>query len=251
MSNTTNWQKALAPYARPRLGWSLFDIATSVVPYLALYVGMYFALDVSLWIALALAIPAGGFLLRTFIVFHDCAHGSFLPSKRANRWFGRFCALLVWQPFSNWRHDHAVHHGTAGDLDRRGQGDVPTLTVEEYYARSWSGRLGYRLFRNPLVMFGLGPLWSLMIGPRLTSPEKRRGCETASCSPTSRSASSSGCRSGCSAGFRSCSCRCPARSSLRRRASGSSTSSTSSRTSTGRTRATGPMPRRACAEAPT
>ena len=173
MSDTTNWQKALAPYARPRLGWSLFDIATSVVPYLALYVGMYFALDVSLWIALALAIPAGGFLLRTFIVFHDCAHGSFLPSKRANRWFGRFCALLVWQPFSNWRHDHAVHHGTAGDLDRRGQGDVPTLTVEEYYARSWSGRLGYRLFRNPLVMFGLGPLWSLMIGPRLTSPEKR------------------------------------------------------------------------------
>ena len=81
--------------------------------------------------------PAG-FLLRTFIVFHDCAHGSFLPSKRANLWFGRFCALLVLQPFANWRHDHAVHHGTAGDLDRRGTGDVPTLTVEEYDARRWS-----------------------------------------------------------------------------------------------------------------
>jgi omega-6 fatty acid desaturase (delta-12 desaturase) len=164
----------LATYARPHLGRSLLDVATSVVPYLALYVAMYFALDASLWLALALSIPAGGFLLRTFIVFHDCTHGSFLPSKRANRWFGRFCALLVWQPFANWRHDHAVHHGTAGDLDRRGQGDVPTLTVDEYYAKSWAGRLAYRLFRNPLVMFGLGPLWSLMIGPRLTSPDKRQ-----------------------------------------------------------------------------
>jgi acyl-lipid omega-6 desaturase (Delta-12 desaturase) len=174
MSEIRSWQKGLATYARPHLGRSLLDVATSVVPYLALYVAMYFALDVSLWLALALSIPAGGFLLRTFIVFHDCTHGSFLPSKRANRWFGRFCALLVWQPFANWRHDHAVHHGTAGDLDRRGQGDVPTLTVDEYYAKSWAGRLAYRLFRNPLVMFGLGPLWSLMIGPRLTSPDKRQ-----------------------------------------------------------------------------
>jgi omega-6 fatty acid desaturase (delta-12 desaturase) len=173
MSDITKWQHTLAPYARPRLSQSLLDVATSVVPFLALYVAMYLLLDVSVWLTLALAIPAGGFLLRTFIVFHDCAHGSFLPSKRANRWFGRFCALLVWQPFSNWRHDHAVHHGSAGDLDRRGQGDVPTLTVEEYYAKSWSGRLGYRLFRNPLVMFGLGPLWSLMVAPRLTPREKR------------------------------------------------------------------------------
>jgi omega-6 fatty acid desaturase (delta-12 desaturase) len=152
----------------------MLDVATSVGPYLALYAAMCaLALGVSPWLALALAIPAGGFLLRTFIVFHDCAHGSFLPSKRANRWFGRFCALLVWQPFANWRHDHAVHHGTAGDLDRRGQGDVPTLTVAEYRARSWRGRLAYRLFRNPLVMFGLGPIWALMVGPRLISRDKR------------------------------------------------------------------------------
>ena len=81
--------------------------------------------------------------------------------------------MLVWQPFANWRHDHAVHHGTAGDLDRRGTGDIPTLTVAEYYAESWRGRLGYRLFRNPLVMFGIGPIWSLMVGPRLSSRAKR------------------------------------------------------------------------------
>ncbi len=174
MGGAVEWAEAMAPYERPRLARSLLDIATSVVPYLVLTVAMYLLFDVSIWLTLALIIPAGGFLLRTFILFHDCGHGSFFASKRANRWFGRFCALLVWQPYSNWRHDHAVHHGTAGDLDRRGVGDVPTLTVEEYHSKSWRGRLGYRLFRSPLVMFGVGPIWSLMIGPRLSSRDKRR-----------------------------------------------------------------------------
>jgi acyl-lipid omega-6 desaturase (Delta-12 desaturase) len=163
----------LAAYAAPRLGRSVLDIVTSIPVYVGLWVGMLFALNVSLWLTLALAIPASGFLLRTFIVFHDCAHGSFLPSKRANRWCGRFCSLLIWQPFTSWRHDHAVHHGSAGDLDRRGTGDVLTLTVAEYFALPRHKRLGYRLFRNPLVMFGLGPIYSLMVSPRLTSPGKR------------------------------------------------------------------------------
>jgi omega-6 fatty acid desaturase (delta-12 desaturase) len=149
------------------------DLATSVVPYLALTVLMYLCLDVSVWITLALALPAAGFLLRTFIVFHDCTHGSFMPTKRLNRWVGRFAGLLVFQPFANWGHNHAVHHGTAGDLDRRGTGDVPTLTVDEYKARPWKQRLAYRLFRNPLVMFGIGPIWSLMIGPRIWSNSMR------------------------------------------------------------------------------
>jgi len=173
MSEARDWAERMAPYERPDLRRSLLDIATSVVPYLALVVAMYMALDVSVWITLALSIPAAGFLLRTFILFHDCGHGSFFASKRANRWFGRLCALLVWQAYANWRHDHAVHHGTAGDLDRRGVGDVPTLTIDEYRAKGWRGRLGYRLFRNPLVMFGIGPIYSLMVMPRLTSFEKR------------------------------------------------------------------------------
>jgi omega-6 fatty acid desaturase (delta-12 desaturase) len=150
------------------------DLASSVMPYLSLSVLMYISLGrVPYWATLALAIPAGGFLMRTFIVFHDCTHGSFLPSRRANLWVGRLSGLLVFQPFANWRHNHAVHHGTAGDLDRRGTGDVPTLTFDEYVASSWTKRLGYRLFRNPLVMFGIGPLWSLMIGPRLWSSSMR------------------------------------------------------------------------------
>jgi omega-6 fatty acid desaturase (delta-12 desaturase) len=167
------WREAVARHEQPSLRRSLFDLATSIVPYLALSVAMYLCLEVSVWITLVLAVPAAGFLLRTFIVFHDCAHGSFLPGKRANLWVGRLAGLLVFQPFANWRHNHAVHHGSSGDLDRRGTGDIATLTVEEYLSRPWKSRLGYRLFRSPVVMFGIGPIWSLMIGPRIWSKKMR------------------------------------------------------------------------------
>ncbi|MGI9021128.1 MAG: fatty acid desaturase [Solirubrobacterales bacterium] len=160
------WASDLEPYSNPTWARSLLDIATSVVPFLALSVAMYALIDVSVWLVLALAIPGAGFLLRTFILFHDCTHGSFLPSRTANNWLGVFCGLLVLQPFENWRTDHWAHHGSAGDLDRRGQGDVPTLTLQEYYAKSAKGRLGYYLFRHPLVMFGIGPIYSLMVMPR-------------------------------------------------------------------------------------
>jgi omega-6 fatty acid desaturase (delta-12 desaturase) len=168
-----SWAKVLAPWARPRLGRSGLDLLTSVVPYVALSVLMYALLDVSYLLVLALAVPAAGFLLRTYIVFHDCAHGSFLPSKRANTWLGVGMGLVVLQPFHKWRHDHAVHHATAGDLDRRGVGDVMTLTVSEYRGRSARARLGYWLFRNPLVMFGLGPIWAMLVAPRIVSRSAR------------------------------------------------------------------------------
>jgi acyl-lipid omega-6 desaturase (Delta-12 desaturase) len=163
----------LAAYVRPRLGRSLLDLATSVVPYLALSVLMYLALDVSYLLVLAVAVPASGFLLRTYIVFHDCAHGSLLPAKRANIWLGVLVGLLVYSPFHSWRHSHAVHHATAGDLDRRGVGDVLTLTVAEYRASTWRRRLGYRLFRNPLVMFGIGPIYAMVLQPRFVSRSAR------------------------------------------------------------------------------
>jgi acyl-lipid omega-6 desaturase (Delta-12 desaturase) len=174
-SQRPEWRESIEPYERASWVKGIFDLATSVVPYIALGVLMYASLGfASYWVTLALAVPAAGFLLRTFIVFHDCTHGSFLPSRRANLWVGRITGLLVFQPFANWRHNHAVHHGTAGDLDRRGTGDVMTWTYEEYASASWRGRLGYRLFRNPLVMFGVGPLWSLMIGPRLWNSSMRK-----------------------------------------------------------------------------
>jgi acyl-lipid omega-6 desaturase (Delta-12 desaturase) len=167
------WRRQLAPYAQADAPRALFCLATSVLPYLALSVAMWRLLSVSDLIVLALAVPTAAFLVRTFIVFHDCSHGSFLSSKRGNTWLGTTLGLLLYSPFLRWRHDHAIHHATAGDLARRGTGDVPTLTVAEYRARSWRGRLGYRLFRNPVVMFGLGPLFAVMIGPRIVARNAR------------------------------------------------------------------------------
>ena len=167
------WHDTLAPYAQARLGRSVVEVATSVVPYLALTGVIYATLGVSILLTLALAIPTAGFLVRTFIVFHDCGHGSMLPSKRANAYLGAFTGLLVLAPFTRWRHDHAVHHATSGDLERRGVGDVLTLTVAEYRARTPRGRLAYRLIRNPLVMFGLGPVFAMIIGPRVVAKGAR------------------------------------------------------------------------------
>ncbi|HLW96479.1 MAG TPA: fatty acid desaturase, partial [Solirubrobacteraceae bacterium] len=161
------WNEALAPYARPSLRLSIGGLFTSVLPYFGLLVAMYFALRVSVLLELGISVLAAGFLLRTYIVFHDCSHGSYLPSKRANIWLGSVLGVIVFAPFANWRHNHAVHHATASDLDRRGQGDVPTLTVAEYHAKPWRARHGYRMFRNPLVMFGLGPLFAMILGPRI------------------------------------------------------------------------------------
>jgi omega-6 fatty acid desaturase (delta-12 desaturase) len=168
-----SWRAVLAPYARPDLGRSLTAVATSMVPYLGLLVAMYLLLDISYWLLLAVSVPAAGFLVRTYIIFHDCAHGSFLPWSKANEWLGATCGLLVFTPFQRWRHQHAVHHASSGDLDRRGVGDVPTFTVAEYQALPRHRRLGYRLVRNPIVMFGLGPIWAMILAPRFVSRRER------------------------------------------------------------------------------
>jgi acyl-lipid omega-6 desaturase (Delta-12 desaturase) len=161
-----SWRGVLDAYAEPRLGRSLLDLGTSVVPYVALFVAMTFALRVSVLLMLVLVLPASAFLIRTFIVFHDCTHGSFMRTRRANDVLGVALGLLVWLPFRGWQHEHAVHHATAGDLDRRGVGDIATLTVAEYQALPAWRRLGYRLFRNPLIMFGFGWLLVLVLKPR-------------------------------------------------------------------------------------
>jgi acyl-lipid omega-6 desaturase (Delta-12 desaturase) len=171
-------RERLARYEQANHRRALLDLATSVLPYLALSVGMCFALGVSQLMVLALALPTAVFLVRTFIVFHDCSHGSFLGSRRGNSWLGVALGLLLYSPFLRWRHDHAIHHATSGDLGRRGTGDIRTLTVSEYRALHWRGRLGFRLQRNPLVMFALGPLFALIVGPRIVAhgarPRMRR-----------------------------------------------------------------------------
>src|SRR3954467_4554169 len=168
-----SWRSELAPYSRPSIPRSLLDLATSVLPYVVLTIAMTLLASRSIPLTLLLAPLAGGFLLRSYIIFHDCAHGSFLHSKRANVWLGRTVGLLVYSDFDSWRHSHAVHHATAGDLDRRGTGDVPTWTVAEYNEHGRFARLGYWLFRHPLVMFLLGPIWALIISPRLIKRSQR------------------------------------------------------------------------------
>ncbi|MGH2871912.1 MAG: fatty acid desaturase [Solirubrobacteraceae bacterium] len=172
-SNRSARREALAPFAVPSLWRGLLAIASSVLPYLALSAVIYATLGDSLALTIALAFPAAGFLIRVFVVFHDCAHGSLLPTRRANNIVGTVLGVLVLSPFRRWRHDHAVHHATSGDLDRRGVGDVPTLTVTEYRARSRRGQIGYRLIRSPLVMFGLGPVFAMIVGPRIVSKGAR------------------------------------------------------------------------------
>jgi acyl-lipid omega-6 desaturase (Delta-12 desaturase) len=167
------WQEVLAPFAVPCARRGSGAVLTSLVPYLALSVAMYLAISVSPWLTLALAIPTTGFLVRTFVVFHDCVHGSLLPSRKANAWVGSVLGLVVLTPFRSWQHDHAVHHATSGDLDRRGVGDVITLTVAEYRGRTPRARLLYRLIRNPMIMFTLGPVIAMIVGPRIPAKGAR------------------------------------------------------------------------------
>jgi omega-6 fatty acid desaturase (delta-12 desaturase) len=149
---------------------SLRQIANTIIPYFAILYLMYLSLDVSYWITLALSLPAAGFLTRSFIIFHDCGHGSFFKSRKANRIFGFFAALLTYMPSYFWSHQHAKHHATAGDLDHRGDGDVWTLTVQEYLDLPAWQRLKYRVYRNPFFLFGLAPLYLFFVHYRYWRP---------------------------------------------------------------------------------
>ncbi len=174
-ASTPQFKDEIAPFARASLPLSILDLLTSVVPYIALMALQIVMLNhgAPYWQVLLLVPLTAGFLLRSYIVFHDCTHGSFMPTKRGNHIVGAIVGVMVFTPFQTWRHSHAVHHATAGDLDRRGTGDVPTMTVHEYLDAPPAVRAGYRTFRNPLVMFGLGWLWGLVIQPRIVGSEAR------------------------------------------------------------------------------
>ncbi len=163
----SSWKETVARHQTPRRRSSVWQLVNSIVPYLALWGLMVWTLDVSYWITLPLAVVAAGFLVRIFIIFHDCGHGSFFRSRRANSFWGFVTGLLTFTPYQQWRHSHAVHHATSGDLDRRGTGDIWTLTVREYLESSRARRLAYRLVRNPFVLFLFAPLYLFLIQNRL------------------------------------------------------------------------------------
>ncbi len=150
------WQGIVSKYAYPETWRSLWQVFNSVIPFLAMWYVMYRSLAVGYWLTLILAVPTAGFMVRCFIIFHDCCHGSFFRSMKANDRLGLVLGILVLTPFYQWKHSHAIHHATAGDLDRRGIGDVYTMTVEEYMAAPWYIKMGYRIMRNPLLMFTVG-----------------------------------------------------------------------------------------------
>jgi omega-6 fatty acid desaturase (delta-12 desaturase) len=160
----------LSGYQRPSIGRSAWQLANTLIPYFVLWGVMVWSLKISYFLTLALAVLAAGFLVRAFIIFHDCGHGSFFKSRRANDVVGVITGLLTFTPYQHWRHNHAIHHATAGDLDRRGVGDVQTLTVDEYRALSRPRRLAYRISRHPLIMFTIGAFLVFTVFHRFYAP---------------------------------------------------------------------------------
>ena len=161
-----SWAKRLAPYRVASNGRAVFEISVTAVSFLALWLASWWLYHFSIFASLALAVPAAAFLVRLFTLQHDCGHLSMFTSKQANDWVGRTLGLLTLTPYDYWRHAHAQHHMSSGNLERRGIGDIETYTLAEYKALSLRGRFKYRLYRNPFVLFGLGPVYLFLIAQR-------------------------------------------------------------------------------------
>jgi omega-6 fatty acid desaturase (delta-12 desaturase) len=166
LENTKTLRKQIAPFEKSTTKESVWQIINTIVPFITLWYLSYISLSVSYWLALVPMVIAAGFLTRIFIIFHDCTHHSFFKNRRANRIVGTAMGVLTIFPFDQWGHEHSVHHATSGNLDKRGTGDIWTLTVEEYLAAPLKLRLAYRFYRNPLVMFGIGPIYVLVFKNR-------------------------------------------------------------------------------------
>jgi acyl-lipid omega-6 desaturase (Delta-12 desaturase) len=170
-TGNADWKKIVARYQTPSIGRAIWQIINTLVPYVALWYLMYLSLAVSYWLVVPLAVLAGAFLVRAFIIFHDCGHGSFFKSQRANHVWGAITGVLTFTPYYHWRWEHSIHHSSSGDLDRRGTGDVWTLTVQEYLESSRWKRFSYRMVRNPFILFVIAPLFLFLIWQRIPNPK--------------------------------------------------------------------------------
>jgi omega-6 fatty acid desaturase (delta-12 desaturase) len=171
VKNERSWEKMVLKYAHSDIKSSIWQICNSFIPYILMWFVLYESLRLPYWTTVLLSLIAGGFLIRLFIIFHDCGHGSFFKSSRLNNTVGTIIGMLVFTPYSHWHHNHKIHHATSGDLDKRGIGDVWTLTVEEYLKLSKWDKFLYRIYRNPLIMFTFGSFYLVLIKNRLTTKQ--------------------------------------------------------------------------------
>ncbi|MDG1827088.1 MAG: fatty acid desaturase [Henriciella sp.] len=161
------WINKLKSYRAPSLSRSSFELAVTIIPFVAIWAAAVWVSSFSFLLALPICILGGGFLVRMFLIQHDCSHFSFFKSRRANMWTGRVLGVFTLTPFDAWQRSHLIHHGEHGNLDARGVGDIYTLTVDEYNAKTRWGRLMYRLYRSPAVLFGIGPIFIFLFHHRL------------------------------------------------------------------------------------
>jgi omega-6 fatty acid desaturase (delta-12 desaturase) len=169
------WYRELSIYEKANPRKALWQILNTFIPYIFLWAAMIWVVrsNASLWYLCPLVLLAAGLVVRIFIMQHDCGHGSFLPSHRWNRLFGYLCGIITFTPFDDWKHEHAAHHASAQDLERRGIGDIPTMTTQEYRAAPLGKRIYYRMFRHPFFLFGIGPFIQFVGVHRF--PRKRSG----------------------------------------------------------------------------
>ncbi|HLU21538.1 fatty acid desaturase [Lederbergia graminis] len=166
-------RKKVAPYEGPEIKASIRQMINTFLPFILLWFAAYQSLSISYWLSLVFAIIASGFVIRIFIIFHDCCHQSFFKGKKANKIVGTISGIITMFPYEKWKRSHSIHHATSSNLDKRGEGDIWIMTVEEYVEASFWGRLAYRFYRNPLVMFGLGPIYLFFVENRIN----RRGAK--------------------------------------------------------------------------
>ena len=176
-ADISNWKEIVARYQKPSVARSVWQIVNTVVPYIGIWALMYVTVQISWWLTIPLAILAGGFMVRMFIIFHDCGHSAYFKSQKANHFVGAITGVLTFTPYYHWRWEHAIHHSSSGDLDRRGTGDVWTMTVQEYLESSRWRKFSYRLARNPFILFVLAPLALFLVlqrVPKFRAPTRER-----------------------------------------------------------------------------
>ena len=171
---TAQLRKFIAPFEGSDVKASVRQIMNTIPPFIISWVLAYLTLDISIWLTLGFSAIAAGFVIRTFIIFHDCTHGSFFKNKKANAVVGTITGILTLFAYEKWKREHSIHHASSGNLDKRGVGDIWVMTIEEYVEASKWERFKYRMYRNPLVMFGIGPLFLVLISSRFNRKDARK-----------------------------------------------------------------------------